>query len=202
MLCDSLPAYTVDDAGLLIKGIRNAIELQIISPRFRPEIIEEQLQKYGSNARIQVRLFHHPTNTQRAFCAREGVLRKAISSAASAIAAGQPGQPPISAKELPELLVEISIFDDEVALPDGAVGRRNAVVLGKDGLKVEYGMHSGMLMPSYPVRNGLSKTGFLEAACESAGLGKDYWKQPKVRIYKFGVQRFIEETPNGRITTG
>ncbi len=178
------------------------MELQIISPRFKPEVIEEQLQGYGSKAKILVRLFHHPTNTLRASCTAEGVLKKAVLGAASALATGQQKQVPISEKELPELLVEINILDDEVELSGGAPSKRNAITLGRDGLAVEYGVHRGMLMPSYAMQNGLDKTRFLEAACESAGLAKDYWKQPKVRIYKFEAQRFIEESPDGRITTG
>ena len=197
-----MPAYTTEDAELLIKSTRNCIELQIRSPKFRPEMIEEQLQKYDSKAKIQVRLLHHPTGTLRASYTAEGILAKLILSAASSLAMGGAGQASLSLNELGELLIEISIFDDQTEISGSLVQKRKAIELGKDGIMVEYGLYKSMLMPSYATQKGLNKTQFLEAACVSAGLDKDYWRQPKVRIYKFEAQRFIETSPNGRVASG
>lgn len=197
-----MPAYTIEDAELLIKGIRNGIELQILSPKFRPEMIEEQLQRYSSKARVLVKLFHHPTKAPRASYTIGGTLSKAIPSAASALALGGSGQAPISAKELGELLVELNILDERMELSGSPMHKMNLVTPGRDGLMVEYGTHKSMLLPSYAAQNGLGKTQLLEAACASAGLEKGYWKQPKVRIYKFEAQRFIETSPNGSVMMG
>jgi AMMECR1 domain-containing protein len=54
-------------------------------------------------------------------------------------------------------------------------------------------------MPEFPVRHGLSKQQALEEACMHAKLPESYWKQPSVEVFYFTSQRFVEETPSGKV---
>ena len=72
-------------------------------------------------------------------------------------------------------------------------------MIGRDGLVVEYGLYRGLLLPNVATEQNFSKEEFLEAVCEKAGIPKNYWMQPNVKLYKFETQIFCEEEPNGKI---
>jgi AMMECR1 domain-containing protein len=45
--------------------------------------------------------------------------------------------------------------------------------------------HSGVLLPQVAVEWGYDETSFLEATCLKAGLPRDAWEDPAVRVSRF-----------------
>jgi uncharacterized protein (TIGR00296 family) len=186
----------------IIEIARSAIELHIRSPGFDPQRLERQLGfEFASNERVMVRLMHYQTNTPRAvseIVERAPVARAVIKASLSA-AFGPQNSVPVSIDELNELVIEVDIMHDPVQLTGSYISKRNEIELGRHGLIVEYGSRKGVVLPSYALEKKLGRLELLEEACIAAGLAKDYWKQPKIRLFKFSVQRLMEETPNGKV---
>lgn len=78
--------------------------------------------------------------------------------------------PPVSADELEDLEIEISILTVPEKIQDPL-----QVVVGKHGLIISQGDHRGILLPQVPVENNWSRVEFLERACLKAGLPRNAW---------------------------
>ncbi|MGI0134957.1 MAG: TIGR00296 family protein, partial [Candidatus Micrarchaeaceae archaeon] len=123
----------------------------------------------------------------------------AVPEAAVSAAFEDPRFVSVSKKELGELLISMSILSDPDELNGGAKERKRSVKIGRDGLIVQYGHYSGLLLPVVAVEQNWDVEQFLEEVCEKAGLDRDYWSQPKVRLFRFETQVFKEEAPNGKV---
>jgi hypothetical protein len=125
----------------------------------------------------------------------EAVIDSAISSATR-----DPRFPPVRLDELPELEVEVSVLTKpekiEVKNPRDYP---KSIVIGRDGLIVEWSGYAGLLLPQVPVEWGWDAEEFLSQACMKAGLTPDYWLRRDVRISKFSAQVFREKSPGGEV---
>ena len=195
-------AYTIEQGSSLVKAARSSIELQIKSPYFNPEIVEKGMEKVEGDDIVAIRLVHHPTKTLRGFFVmgeKAGSIVKSVIDAALNAAFKGEGAIPLSDLELPETSIELHIMAEPVPVAGSYIMRLSAIDLKKDGIIIEYGSHKGMLLPVHAKERGLDRRGYLEAACEAAGLPKNYWMQPKVKLFKFDTQTFSEESPNGDV---
>lgn len=126
-------------------------------------------------------------------------LEEAITQSAVS-ACHDPRFPPLARKELPEVVVEVSLLTPtrrvEVESP---LEYRTAVVVGRDGLLVRRGRNGGLLLPQVPVDGRWEVDEFLSQACMKAGLLPDAWFEPAVEIYAFQAAVFAEEAPVGPI---
>lgn len=95
---------------------------------------------------------------------------------------------PITAKELPELSVEISVLAPPRRLDDP-----KKIQVGRDGLVMARGRSRGLLLPQVPGEQGWNQEQFLQGTCRKAGLPPDAWKDPQTEIYRFSAQVFGEE---------
>ena len=107
---------------------------------------------------------------------------------------------PVSKRELDSLVVEISLLSKPELIKGGSRNRLNSIKVGRDGIIVEYGMYSGLLLPIVAVEQHWDKKTFLEQACVKAGLSPNYWSQPNVNVYSFQTQVFHEDTPLGKVS--
>ena len=73
------------------------------------------------------------------------------------------------------------------------------IKIGKDGLIVERGSISGLLLPQVPVEWSWNEEEFLSQCCIKAGLSPHNWKYEGVKIYNFQALIFKEENPSGEI---
>jgi uncharacterized protein (TIGR00296 family) len=125
----------------------------------------------------------------------EATMRAAISSATE-----DPRFPPVSPEEMSNIIVEVSAltppeemgFTDPKELP-------NMIRIGEDGLIIEAGVYSGLLLPQVPVEYGWSPEEYLMHLCIKAGLAPTYWLTGKMRLYRFSAQVFEEESPKGKV---
>ncbi len=195
--------YTDDQGIQLVRAARSSIELQIRSPFFNPKMVSDSLEQINGNDIVSIKIIHHPTKTLRSFFTTEhkkdSIVHSVINAALTA-AFKNPNTIPMSEKELDEHVIRLDILAEPVLMEGSYVSRLKSFELGKHGIIVEYGSHKSMLLPSYATDRRIDKSTFMGDACEAAGLPRNYWKQPNVKIYKFDTQTFAEENPNGNVS--
>ncbi|KPK65015.1 MAG: hypothetical protein AMK73_04245 [Planctomycetes bacterium SM23_32] len=95
---------------------------------------------------------------------------------------------PVSTSEVDALSIEISVLE-----PPLKVGDTEEIEVGRDGLIVSKGRHSGILLPQVATANGWNRAQFLDNTCLKAGLPRDAWRSGDVTILRFTAQVFGEQ---------
>lgn len=110
-------------------------------------------------------------------------------------AARDPRFPPLTAEEVPDVRVEVSVLT--VPQPVGTDRLVEVVRVGRDGLIVRYGERQGLLLPQVAVRYGWDVETFLAHTCRKAGLPPEAWRWPEAQVFVFQTEiiREGEETP-------
>jgi hypothetical protein len=127
-------------------------------------------------------------------------LDKALPEAAIAAASQDPRFSPVKPDELDKITFEVTILtppaeikvDDPQLLP-------TKLKVGRDGLLIKQGYHSGLLLPQVPVEYGWNEEEFLDFTCQKAGLPSDCWKDKQTKVFSFEGIVFKEEQPNGKV---
>jgi len=102
-----------------------------------------------------------------------------------------PRFPPLSEREFDKVVIEVSILTSPKKCGFQDLKRG-------DGVIVKNGLNSGLLLPQ--VWDTLSiKEQFLNVLCLKAGLSPGCWSDKKTSFFKFGVEAFQEEKPNGKV---
>ena len=127
-------------------------------------------------------------------------LVEAVIDSAIQAATGDPRFPSMSAKELPDVVFEVSVLTPpeliKISNPKEYVSKFK---VGEHGLIVERGLCKGLLLPQVPVEWNWGEEEFLCQCCMKAGLPPDTWLTKGTRIYKFKGIIFQEQTPNGAV---
>jgi uncharacterized protein (TIGR00296 family) len=127
-------------------------------------------------------------------------ISQALPEAAIAAATEDPRFSPVERFELDKITFEVTILtppaelhvDDPATIPE-------KIKVGRDGLIIKQGHHSGLLLPQVPVEYGWTESEFLDHTCQKAGLPQKCWMQKQTRIFSFEGIIFKEEKPNGAI---
>ena len=115
-------------------------------------------------------------------------LACAVGEMAQAAAFGDPRFPPVTAGELAELDVEISVLT-----PLRRISGPSEIEIGEHGLYIVSGPRSGLLLPQVATEYGWDRETFLGHTCLKAGLPETAWRDPESEIYLFGAQIFGEK---------
>ncbi|MEI6667586.1 MAG: AmmeMemoRadiSam system protein A [Acidobacteriota bacterium] len=91
---------------------------------------------------------------------------------------------PVTAAELPEIDIEISVLT-----PVEPVTDPSTIQIGRDGLIVEQRGHRGLLLPQVAVEWGWDLDAFVSQTCLKAGLPRDAWKRG-ASLYRFQADVF------------
>lgn len=95
---------------------------------------------------------------------------------------------PVSATELAELTIEVSILSTPAATNDPL-----SLVLGRHGIIVRRQEESGCFLPQVAAERGWTAEEFLATCCTTkAGLAADAWKHPKTEVLLFESESFSE----------
>lgn len=113
-------------------------------------------------------------------------LAEAVASAALSAAFHDPRFDPLSAEELADLELEISV----ISAMDRVENPPDEIVVGRDGLMVTMGPRRGLLLPQVPVELGWDRVHFLNQTCVKAGLPPSSWRDPRCLVEKFTAQVF------------
>ena len=190
---------TLEEGTFLVKTARRAIEAHIRGKRLpsvknvseelkKPRGVFVTLTKHGELRGC----IGHPMPTMPLI---DALIDSAISSATR-----DPRFPPLEVSELNKILVEVSVLTEPKPIEvDDPREYPGAIVVGRDGLIVEYGGHAGLLLPQVAVEWKWDAEEFLSHACMKAGLMPDAWLDREVRISRFSAQVFSERTPGGEI---
>ena len=94
---------------------------------------------------------------------------------------------PVCAQEMNKICIVISVMSPLMPCnPD-------EIVIGRDGLVLEYEENRGVYLPQIPIENGWDKPKFLEELCIKAGVSTDKWKDEKAVLQRFTAQVFNED---------
>ena len=112
-------------------------------------------------------------------------LAQTVSDMALAAAFNDPRFPPLKREELADLDIEISVLT-----PLKKINDINDIKVGRHGLYVVRGFHSGLLLPQVATEYRWDRLTFLKETCNKAGLPADAWQDEKTEIYTFSAEVF------------
>ncbi len=118
---------------------------------------------------------------------------KAIAYATYSSLTNDPRFPPVEPEELSNMSVEIEVLSAmtriEYKLKDTLIDQ---IEIGKDGLLLQAGRFSGLLLPTVPTKYGWNAEQFVQALCKKAGVSIDVIENANAVIYKFQAFVFRE----------
>jgi len=115
-------------------------------------------------------------------------LHKAIQEMAIAAATQDPRFEPISADELNEINIEVSVLTPMTEVKD-----ISEIEIGRHGLMLICGHNSGLLLPQVPIEWNWNVEEFLSNLCRKAGLPPGSHLSPGARLLKFSAEVFGED---------
>lgn len=200
---EEIRKYSKEEGELLVKAARNTLELLVKSTGFKPEVVKKSMKDNFKESRgVFVTLRHYHTNEIRGhmgFLLPEFPLYEGIVDATIGAATKDPKFIPVTEKELEDTILEVSILSRPELLKGSETKRLSSIKLGRDGMMIEYGLYKGHFMPEEIEEKKWTKKDAFEELCSIAKIPKTYWTQPNVRLYRFEVQTFKEEEPNGKV---
>jgi AmmeMemoRadiSam system protein A len=118
-------------------------------------------------------------------------LDEVVGRCAIAAATEDPRFPPLTAAELPDVKIEISVLT-----PIRRVDDVRDIEVGRDGLIVQDGYKRGLLLPQVASERGWDRETFLSHTCLKAGLRPDAWRTG-AKISSFQAEVFSERSERG-----
>ncbi|MBU1003982.1 MAG: AmmeMemoRadiSam system protein A [Proteobacteria bacterium] len=112
-------------------------------------------------------------------------LWETIADMAQAAAFQDPRFSPLGEDEFERLELEISILSPLTRCSDPAL-----VEIGRHGLLIRHGGHSGLLLPQVPVEWQWDREQFLAQTCRKAGLPPTAWRDPQSVLFWFEAEVF------------
>jgi AmmeMemoRadiSam system protein A len=112
----------------------------------------------------------------------EAVARMAVQSAGH-----DPRFSPVSAQEIPQLSIEISVLTPPVRIKGP-----EDILIGRHGLIIEKGHYRGLLLPQVATEQKWDAITFLGKTCWKAGLPERAWHDPDTTIESFEAIVFGE----------
>jgi AmmeMemoRadiSam system protein A len=94
---------------------------------------------------------------------------------------------PMGKDEVQKVYIEISVLT-----PPQKINDIDDITVGKHGLIIAKGFHTGILLPQVPVEWGWDRDEFLKAICRKAGLPDKSW-EVGAELYTFTAQVFGEK---------
>lgn len=92
---------------------------------------------------------------------------------------------PIGAAEFAEIDIELSILS-----PLERIKHPLDFELGRHGILVRSGGHSGCFLPDVATERNWTREQFLDECCsQKAGMGKDGWRKPNCEVFVFTVEK-------------
>ena len=190
--------YTIEDGKIFVRTARKVIEHYL---KTKEIIYPDEIKKYKEKRGVFVTLrkgkelrgcigFPRPIYP----------LYKALVLASIYSATEDPRFEPLKLEELNKVTIEVNILTEpELIKVNDPLEYPEKIKIGKDGLLLEYGIFSGLLLPEVPVEEGWNETEFLSYLCLKAGLPPDCWIKYPVKIYKFQSIIFKEKEPLGEV---
>ncbi len=114
-------------------------------------------------------------------------LYQTVQQMAQAAAFEDPRFPPLTAEELAQATIEISVLS-----PMRRITSTDEIQIGRDGLYLIKGTNRGVFLPQVPVEQGWDLPQYLGNLCKKAGLAPGCWQEGAI-LYTFTAVVFAEE---------
>ncbi len=192
---------TSEQGAYLVSLARRSIEHYLSSEkRLSPERKDGVL---GEKRGVFVTLESFPSRELRGCIGYPLPIKElSLSVAENALHAAfeDPRFPPLAKTELEKTTMEVSVLTvPETVSAATPEDYPKKIKVGRDGLIIEYGYASGLLLPQVPIEWNWNETEFLGHLCEKAGLPRNMWKSPSAKISSFQAIIFSEEKPCGKV---
>ncbi|MBW2630230.1 MAG: AmmeMemoRadiSam system protein A [Deltaproteobacteria bacterium] len=115
-------------------------------------------------------------------------LYKTVEEMAQAAAFRDPRFHPVKEDEIEDLDIEISVLT-----PLRQVEDISEIEVGRHGIYIVKGFHSGLLLPQVATEYSWDRATFLRETCGKAGLSQDAWKDEDAKIFIFSASVFGED---------
>jgi AmmeMemoRadiSam system protein A len=169
---------TDSDKAALLKTARLSIESHFSSQvQNYPRLSKAANGNYGAFVSL------HSGGTLRGcigYIRSEKPLLQTITEAAKSAAFSDYRFKPVSAAEVKQLEIEISVLS-----PFKPVKKPDEIIVGRHGIYITSQSKSGILLPQVATEYNWNKREFLSQTCRKAGLPKDAWKQDDCKIEIF-----------------
>ncbi|MEM4554443.1 MAG: TIGR00296 family protein [Candidatus Anstonellaceae archaeon] len=192
---------SLEDGTYLVRLARKAIEAYLetgkkISPEKTDGVLAEKMGVF-------VTLEEYPSKELRGCIGYPLPIKElglAVVDCALSAAFDDPRFAPVEKHEFEKCTVEVSVLtvpqEIKVRSPSEYPSK---IKIGRDGLIIEYGYASGLLLPQVPVEWNWNEKEFLSHLCQKAGLPPDMWMSPSAKIKRFEAEIFCEEKPAGKV---
>jgi AmmeMemoRadiSam system protein A len=172
------------DRGLLLSVARQALEARVCGLGV-PQVNCTGPLAVRCGAFVSI---HHGENLRGCLgrLTADAPIGSTLAHLGAAVADSDPRFPPVTALELSNMHLEISLMT-----PEQLIASIDEIVVGRHGLIVEQGRARGVLLPQVAVEHGWARETFIEHACIKAGLPGNAW-QRGARIQIFEAQVFRE----------
>jgi len=115
-------------------------------------------------------------------------LYETVSEMAVQAALHDPRFPAVTASELPDIEIEISVLSPLLPVDD-----ISEIEVGRDGLVIRGRGRSGLLLPQVASERGWDRETFLDQTCVKAGLPPGTWRERDITIQRFSAEVFSEK---------
>ena len=92
---------------------------------------------------------------------------------------------PLREQEWPLCSIEISVLTEPSLCTDV-----HAIEIGRHGLILQYGGHTGVFLPQVPVEQGWDRMQYLDHLCLKAGVSPSSWKKEGSQLFWYEAQVF------------
>lgn len=140
--------------------------------------------KFKSGCFVTLKIQNNLRGCIGTFDFNEYIYNNVIKMAVEA-AVNDPRFASVDLKDLDLIECEISVLT-----PLEPVYDISKIKVGRDGLYIRMGFHSGVLLPQVAIENKWDEETFLSYTCLKAGLPSDTWKKNKWKDSSFQVYRF------------
>jgi uncharacterized protein (TIGR00296 family) len=193
--------FTKNDGARFIELSRKAISYYLHTNALLLDLAPEK--RFEKKRGVFVTLHEFPSLELRGCIGLpypSNALWEAIIEAATSAAFSDPRFSELQASELDKIIVEVSVLTEPMEIkwkkePEELLEK---IVVGKDGLIMQQGGNSGLLLPQVATEWKWGVKEFLEQTCCKAGLPKDAWRDKETTIKKLQAQIFKENSPNSK----
>lgn len=191
----------LEDGITAVKAARGAIEAETVGLAYEDAVFPES---FGAKSGVFVTINTYPEGNLRgcigypepAFSLKDALVFSAQS------ACHDPRFMPLSRKEAANCTVEVTVLSQPVPVQCEKKDLPKNIVIGRDGLIIQFGRRRGLLLPQVPVEWGWDAEEFLKQLSAKAGLPGDAWKLADSQIWTFTGEIFHEVAPKGEIVRG
>jgi uncharacterized protein (TIGR00296 family) len=185
----------------LVELARKTVENYLEGRKFEIEKVDDEKLKEKRGVFVTIEKF--PEKSLRGcvgFPYATLALYEAVQRAAFSSAFEDSRFLPLKKEELDKVIFEVSILTKpELIKVKDPKEYFKKIKIGKDGLILQNGPFSGLLLPQVPKEFNWCVEEFLENLCYKAGLTPDYIYDKNTKIWKFQAQIFAEKEPKGKV---